>query len=211
MQAYGRRPRTVLAPIPEAPECLDQPGWDSARVPSVHSAADSDLSDAPTHRDRAERGTDERELHAFPDRADRTNCDAKCAAVKRERLALRSAEEWPAHWSASGRVTLRASANPQAKGTRAVCRVRAGVLTLGIERRVATGETTEEIAAEVPVEELAVCLQGGRTDMFMLATVHKNKIFDEIYCFCDDPARCDRWIAVFDRGLSADGFRHLAD
>ena len=55
------------------------------------------------------------------------------------------------------------------------------------------------VVAEAPVEELEVCLHRGRTDMFTLATVYKNEKFDEIYCFCDDAARRDRWIAVFRR------------
>ena len=165
---------TELSPIPEASECLfKEPDVRSAGT----TAADSDLSDATTHRDdRAERATDGRELPALP-----------------------STGEWPAHWTASGRITVRGSADPQAKGKRAVCRIREGVLTLGIEGRGAAGETTEEVAAEVPIKVLAVCLQEGRTDMFTLATVHKNRMFDEIYCFCDDPARRTRWIAVFRR------------
>jgi len=162
---------TELNPIPEASECL-------FKEPDVHSdVADSDLSDATTHGDdRAERATDGREIPALP-----------------------STGEWPAHWTASGRFTVRGSADPQAKGKRAVCRIREGVLTLGIEGRGAAGETTEKVAAEVPIKALAVCLQEGRTDMFTLVTVHKNRMFDEIYCFCDDPARRTRWIDVFRR------------
>ena len=82
---------------------------------------------------------------------------------------------------------------------RVVCRIRDGVITLGIERRDAAGEETEELVAEVPAEALAVGLQRGRTNMLMLATVHESKMFDDIYCFCDNSAIRNRWIAIFRR------------
>ena len=82
---------------------------------------------------------------------------------------------------------------------RVVCRVLDGVLTLGIERRDAAGEETEEVVAEVPAEALAVALRRGRTNMFMIATIHKDKLFDEIFCFCDNSIRRNKWIAVFRR------------
>ena len=71
-----------------------------------------------------------------------------------------------------------------AEGTRAVCRIREGVLTLVTEQRNATGKTTKKVEAEVPLEVLAVGLQRGRANMFTLATVYKNQMFDEICCFC---------------------------
>ena len=39
-----------------------------------------------------------------------------------------------------------------------------------------------------------------RANMLTIATVHESNLFDEIYCVCDDPARRNRWIAVF-RGM----------
>ena len=33
--------------------------------------------------------------------------------------------------------------------------------------------------------------------MFTIATRHKNRLYDEIYCFADDQAERDEWIAVF--------------
>ena len=128
---------------------------------------------------------------------------AKRAAVKRELPATRSViSGWPADsevTEARGRVTLRGSADPQGKGMRAVCRIREGVLTMNIEERAAAGAKTEVVIAEVSVEALAVFLHPGRADMFKLAAVHQNEIVDDIYCFCDDPARRDRWTAVFPR------------
>jgi len=50
------------------------------------------------------------------------------------------------------------------------------------------------------VEALAVGMRRGRANMLTIATVHGNNLFDEIYCVCDDPARRNRWIAMF-RGM----------
>ena len=188
-QAHGRTPRTALTQIPEAPECSGKPDW----AASEHM--DSDLSDATTPLrcgstadERAERTAERTTKHA-----------AKRAAVKRKLPSWRSVTEWPASREAFGRITLKGSEDPQAKGTRAVCRIRDGVLTLGIEQRSAAGERTEEVVAEVPLEVLAVGLRRGRANMLTLATVHKNKWFDEIYCFCDDATRRNKWVAVFRR------------
>ena len=51
----------------------------------------------------------------------------------------------------------------------------------------------QRVATDVPVEALAVGLQRERANMFTIATVYKNldKMFDEIYCFCDDSVRRD--------------------
>jgi len=190
-QALGRSPHTALTPIPEVPECSGK----AASSPSPSERLGSDLCDASAPR-RGESTADERAEHATEHVAKRT---AKRAAVKRKLPAWRSVTEWPASREASGRITLKGSADPQAKGTRAVCRILDGVLTLGIEQRSAAGERTEEVVAEVPMEVLAVGLRRGRANMLTLATVHKNKLFDEIYCFCDDPTRRNRWIAVFRR------------
>ena len=42
-------------------------------------------------------------------------------------------------------------------------------------------------------------IQPGRENMFAVATLHKNRLFDKIYCFADDQAERDKWIAVFRR------------
>ena len=36
-------------------------------------------------------------------------------------------------------------------------------------------------------------------------TVHKNKIYDEIFCFADDQAKRDEWISIF-RGMGVATF-----
>ena len=182
-------PRTaVLAPIHE--ECT--PDWVSAEAACEPS--NTDRGDAAADGS-CESVADERDEHA--ERA------AKRAAVKRELRARRSVMNgWPADGEVTevrGRVTLRESADPHAEGLRAVCRIREGVLTMNIEEPAAAGAKTEVVVAEVPVEALAVCLLRGRADMFKLATVCESEMIDEIYCFCDDPTRRNRWIAVFRR------------
>ena len=121
----------------------------------------------------------------------------KRTADERQLPAWRSVKEWPAHKELRGPLTLRGSADPHAKGMRAVCRIRHGVLKLGIEQQAPTGDKSLVVVAEVPVEALAVGLQRGRTDMFTVATVYENAMFDEIYCSCHDPVARNEWIAVF--------------
>ena len=180
-EAHDRSPRTALTPIPEAPECSVKRAWESAHTDSDLSGATTPLPD--------ERTTDQSARRAA----------VKSPAVKRKLPAWRRLEEWPAGREASGRLTLRDSADPHAEGMRTVCRIVDGVLTVGIERRDAAGEETEEVVAEVPAEALAVALRRGRTNMFMIATIHKDKLFDEIFCFCDNSTRRNKWIAVFRR------------
>ena len=175
--ARGRSPRTALTPIPEEKECV--------------CFGKPDCSQARTRQHRESSGAER--AGGAAKRA------AKGTADERELPARRSVKEWPAHREARGRLTLRASADPHAEGMHAVCRLRDGVLTLGTEQRDAAGEKTEVVVAEVPVEELAVGTQRGCANMFTIATVYKGKTFDEIYCFCADPARRAQWIAVFRR------------
>ena len=214
-EAHDRSPRTALTPIPEAPECSSRPAWESAPEPAERTGSVRHritLSDAMAPRpivstadERAER-TDSGLSDATTPRAVESAADeraeraAKRAAAKRELPAWHSVKEWPAHREAFGRLTLRASDDPQAEGVRAVCRVRDGALTLGLEQRAASGERTEKVVAEVPLEAHAVGMRRGRANMLTIATVHGNNLFDEIYCVCDDPARRNRWIAIF-RGM----------
>ena len=185
-EAHERSPRTALTPIHEAPECSDKPDLESGPSPSERRV--SDLSDAMAPRPI---------VSTADERAERA---AKRAAVERELPAWRSVREFPDHREAFGRLTLRASDDPQAEGVRAVCRVRDGALTLVLEQRAASGERTEKVVAEVPLEALAVGMRRGRANMLTVATVHESNLFDEIYCVCDDPARRNRWIAIF-RGM----------
>ena len=101
------------------------------------------------------------------------------------------ANESPADKEVRGRVTLKASAD-HSKAVHTVCSIRHGVLTLSIE-------SSKAVVAEVPVEALAVGLSRWRTDMFTIATLHNNRIYDEIYCFVDDQVKRNKWIAVFRR------------
>ena len=79
---------------------------------------------------------------------------------------------------------------------------RALLLTLSIARalRESSGESSGTVVvASIPAEELAVGLQRGRTDMFIIATRYRNKLYDDIACFADDQGKRNKWIAVFRR------------
>ena len=104
---------------------------------------------------------------------------------------LCEAKESPAYQEVRGRLTLKAS-DDHCKAVRTVCSIRHGVLTVSIE-------SSKAVVAEVPVDELAVGLSRWRTDMFTIATLHNNRMYDEIYCFVDDQVKRNKWIAVFRR------------
>ena len=53
------------------------------------------------------------------------------------------------------------------------------------------------VVAAVPVHELAVGLRRGHTKMFTVATLHEDRMYDEIYCFADDQIKHNEWITVF--------------
>ena len=113
------------------------------------------------------------------------------AAAERQAPAFRDAQEWPAHRQVRGRLTLKASVD-HSNAVRAVCSISGGVLSMSIASRKA-------VVAQVPVEELAVGLQTGHTQMFTVATLQENRMHDEIYCFADDKVKCNQWIDVFRR------------
>jgi hypothetical protein len=118
----------------------------------------------------------------------------ECIACERAAPEWCKVKDWPSDRRVRGRLTLKASANHMG-AMRAVCNVQHGVLTLSVAER--DGNTV--VVAEVPVEDLAVGLQRGRADMFTIATLHKGKIYDEIYCFADNQVKRNKWIAVFRR------------
>ena len=182
--ARTRCPCAALAPIPEAPECSGKPEWERGPASSERTGLSESIhATTPQHCESSG-----------------AECAAKRAVVKRELPAWRSVVEWPEDREAFGRFTLKASADTHAASVRALCRIRDGVLTLDIEQRAAAGEEIEKMVAELPVEALAVGLQRGRANMLTLATVgDKGEMFDEIYCFCDNPVRRNKWIAVFRR------------
>ena len=110
-----------------------------------------------------------------------------CPAAER----CNEARDWPADREVRGRLKLRASAD-HSNAMRAVCSIRNGVLSI----RIAWSTL---VVAAVPVQELAVGLWRGRTDMFTVATLHKDRMYDEIYCFAEDHIKHNKWIAVFRR------------
>jgi len=187
----------LLPPIPEAPDSADREGERiSARFAPVIEHSDSDLSSAETDMQGQGEST----------------------AVERQVTPGYRVTAWPAHREVRGELTLRGSAyHPRA--VRAVCSVQHGVLTLSCAtsstQRAARGlssaggESGVTVVAEVPVEDLAVGLQRGRVDMFTLATLHRNRTYDHIFCFADDQVKRNMWIAVFRRmGIS---IFHLQD
>jgi hypothetical protein len=112
---------------------------------------------------------------------------------------LTSHRAWPAQREARGLLTVKASPT-HSKGLCAECSVQNDVLTLSIARasRESSGASIGTVVA-VPVEELAVGLQRGRTDMFIIATRNGDKLFDDISCFADDQEKRNKWIAVLRR------------
>jgi hypothetical protein len=83
--------------------------------------------------------------------------------------------------------------------------VQHGELTLNIARasRESSGDSSGSsdtvVVATVPLEDLAVGLQRGRNDMFIIATRYKNKLYDDISCFADNQEKRNKWIAVLRR------------
>jgi hypothetical protein len=121
--------------------------------------------------------------------------DGLCPAAERcsEAPTWREARDrdWPADREVRGRLTLRASAD-HSNAMRAVFSIRHGVLSVRIARSTV-------VVAAVPVHELAVGLRRGRTDMFTVATLHEDRMYDEIYCFAEDHIKHSKWVAVFRR------------
>ena len=113
--------------------------------------------------------------------------DGLCPAAER----CNEARDWPADREVRGRLKLRASAD-HSNAMRAVFSIRHGVLSIRLARSTV-------VVAAVPVQELAVGLRSGRTDMFTVATLHEDRMYDEIYCFADDQIKHNEWIAVFRR------------
>ena len=177
-------PRTALPPIPE--ECSGKPHREGPQARSE-----------PSNTDCSEATTDDSCGSTDDEGAERAERAAKRAAVERAATRRRPARRSVNAWPADRAVSLRMSADPDAKSMLAVCRIREGVLTLSIEERAAAGAKTEVVVAEVPVEGLAMRLHRGRADMFTLAAVNENEVLDEIYCFCGGPATRLEWIEDF--------------
>ena len=132
-----------------------------------------------------------------------TNCvqgESRSAGEDHERKACMWSEEWPNHRAVRGKLTLRASAGHKG-ALRAICSIEQRMLTLRIAQlphrdKCALDESSTDMLVEIPVEHLAVGLQRGRPDMFMIATLLEGKIHDDICCFANDP---NKWVAVFRR------------
>ena len=117
--------------------------------------------------------------------------EEELAAAERQAPAFRDAQGWPADRRVRGRLTLKASVD-HSNAVCAVCSISGGVLIISIA-------SSKAVVAQVPVEELAVGLQTGHTQMFTVATLHNNRLHDEIYCFAESKVKRNQWIAVFRR------------
>ena len=114
-------------------------------------------------------------------------------------------EAWPAEREARGVLLLRDSPD-HSRELRALCLIQKGVLTFSLapeplssRTRGAREANETKVVAQVPARDLAVGLQRGRTNMFIVATRHQDRIYDEICCFADDQPKRNKWIAVFRR------------
>ena len=122
------------------------------------------------------------------------------------------APKWPAHVEARGDLTIKISPDSR-RAARVVCAVQHGVLRLSAVGKMpdgprvcdgpdADGRSRSEhtcICIEVPVEDLAVGLQRGRSTMLTIAKLHKDVRYDEVCCFADDQATRNKWIGTFRR------------
>ena len=110
---------------------------------------------------------------------------------------LTSHRAWPAQREARGLLTVKASPT-HSKGLCAECSVQNDVLTLSIARAAGSRESSGTVVA-VPLQDLAVGLKRGRTDMFIIATRNGDQLYDDISCFADDQEKRNKWIAVLRR------------
>ena len=112
---------------------------------------------------------------------------------------------------ARGDLNLKISPDSR-EAARAVCTVQHGVLRFSTVGKMlgadepdgpdADGKSRGEhtcIFIEVPVEDLAVGLQRGRSTMLTIAKLHKDVRYDEVCCFADDHATRNKWIGTFRR------------
>ena len=117
--------------------------------------------------------------------------EEELATTERQAPVFRDAQELPADRRMCGRLTLKASVD-HSNAVCAVCSISGGVLSISIT-------SSKAVVAQVPVEELAVGLQTGHTQMFTVATLHNNRLHDEIYCFAESKVKRNQWIAIFQR------------
>jgi len=103
----------------------------------------------------------------------------------------------PVQWEVHGFLTLKASPT-HSNGLCAKCSVlnRALILSIVWAPR-ASSSACSAMAVAVPFEELAVVLERGRNDMFIIATRNGHKLYDDISCFARNQQKRDKWIAVF--------------
>jgi hypothetical protein len=189
--------RTMLPTIPEAPGDGCRSALD-ALSELCHFIAPP-LPEATEGLDDGCRGNALDALRELCDFIARPETQSPAARLREEELptaerqapAFRDAQEWPADWRVRGRLTLKASVD-HSNAVCAVCSISGGVLSISIA-------SSKAVVAQVPVEELAVGLHTGHIQMFTVATLHKNRMHNEIYCFADGMVKRNQWITVFQR------------
>jgi hypothetical protein len=179
---------------PAFPSLSGSPGATLPTIPEDETTLFEEIPDAPDGRTAHHAPAwDHCESDSDLSLAETPVAGARTANKDRNREGPRSA--------ARGRLTIKSTADHR-RSIRAVCSVEHRMLTLSIDPRDVSSEGsqgTSAVVVEVPVEELAVRCQQGRADMFTIATLHEQKMYDEICCFADDQAERDEWIAVFRR------------
>jgi hypothetical protein len=126
-------------------------------------------------------------------------------------VARRNPEGWPADREARGEITLKASANHGGAIRAVLTLTEAQPTTRDSSGAGSQSRILAAVLAEVPTADLAVGLRKGRAHSlsFTLATLHADKMYDEIHCLADDEVMRDEWIAVF-RQLGVVLFDHSA-
>ena len=180
--ADGAGPENELWPRPPLQSCCPRLGrqtWRPTRLPPVPEQIPHATNGCTAHD-----ATDSQPYRRSD--SDMSSADTpRCAADEHQKREPRQ--------EACDRFTIKASADHM-EGLNVMFSMEHGVLTLSSCPGGASPVTT---LSQVPVEDLAVGMQPGRENMFTIATLHKNKLYDEIYCFADGHAKRNQWIAVF--------------
>jgi hypothetical protein len=180
--ADGAGPENELWPRPPQQSCrprLERQTWRPTRLPPVPEQ----IPDASPNGCKAHDAADSPAYRRSDSDMSAANTPT-CAGEDQKR------EPW---LEACDRFTLKASADHR-DGVNAMFSIEHCVLTLS---SCPIGASPVTILSQVPVEHLAVGMKPGRENMFTIATLHKNTLYDEIYCFADGQAKRNQWIAVF--------------
>ena len=181
--ADGAGPENESWPRPPLQSCcprLERQTWRPTRLPPVPEQ----IPDASSNGCKAHDAADSPAYRRSDSDMSAANTPT-CAADEQQKR-----EPW---LEACDRFTLKASADHM-EGLNAMFSIEHCVLTLSSCPGGASPVTT---LSQVPVKVIAVGMKPGRENMFTIATLHKNTLYDEIYCFADGQAKRNQWIAIF--------------